>query len=85
VLFDDIDILLMEDEKFSTLNSAKQFLTQFVHEMQGINFKVQVLVIGVTSRIESLDITVRKCFEVRKRVRSINGDTNIAIERVSLR
>jgi transitional endoplasmic reticulum ATPase len=63
LLFDDIDVLLMEDEKFSTLDSAKQFLTQFVHEMQGINFKVQVLVIGVTSRIESLDITVRKCFE----------------------
>jgi SpoVK/Ycf46/Vps4 family AAA+-type ATPase len=76
VLFDDIDVLLMEDEKFSTLDSAKQFLTQFVHEMQGINFKVQVLVIGVTSRIESLDITVRKCFEVRKIVHGTNGDTN---------
>lgn len=65
MLFDDIDVLLMEDEKFSTLDSAKQFLTQFVHEMQSINFKVQVLVVGITSRIESLDVTVRKCFEVR--------------------
>lgn len=64
-MFDDIDVLLMEDEKFSTLDSAKQFLTQFVHEMQSINFKVQVLVVGITSRIESLDVTVRKCFEVR--------------------
>ena len=64
VLFDDIDVLLTEDEKFSTLDSAKQFLNQFVHEMQTIDFKVQVLVIGITSRIESLDSAVRKCFEV---------------------
>ena len=64
MLFDDIDVLLTEDEKFSTLDSAKQFLNQFVHEMQTIDFKVQVLVIGITSRIESLDSAVRKCFEV---------------------
>lgn len=64
MLFDDIDVLLTEDDKFSTLDSAKQFLNQFMHEMQSINFKVQVLVIGITSRIESLDVTVRKCFEV---------------------
>ena len=61
-------MLLTEDDKHSTLDSAKQFLTQFVHEMQSINYKVQILVIGITSRIEALDVTVRKCFEVRIRL-----------------